>query len=57
MQFESKQRRQAVTTKEGKLGSISGGRVTFVGYDPLFEETVVDTGFMAVYGCRFCVAF
>lgn len=44
MRSYTKRRRQTVTSKGGKLGSISDVRVAFAGYSSLFEETVVTAG-------------
>lgn len=48
VRIETKQRRQTVTPKGGKLDSTSCVRVTFMGYVSSFVETVVDIGFKAV---------
>lgn len=46
--INTKRRRQKVTSKGEQIGSISCGRVAFVGYSPLFEKFVIDTGCKAV---------
>lgn len=53
MRHETKQRQQPVAPYARKLSNVSFGRATFVNKSPLCKETVVDSGCMAAYGCRF----